>query len=127
ETGTEVGRRWLTTRACRRPRFRPGADMKRAIRIGLLACLWGSAAARSQELPPLTPVALQQPAPAAPDPQDAERLRKQVDVLQKQIEVLQQQVQLLAEQLKKQPPAGAAQLPVQVATLDARSVQAAQR
>src|SRR5207237_2728341 len=44
-----------------------------------------------------------------------------------QIEVLQQQVQLLAEQLKKQPPAGAAQLPVQVATLDARSVQAAQR
>ena len=69
--------------------------MKRAVPIALLACLWGTATAQSQELPSLTPAVLQQPAPAAPDQKDAERLQKQVDVLQKQIDVLQQQVQFL--------------------------------
>jgi hypothetical protein len=53
------------------------------------------------------------------DAQEAERLRKQVDLLQKQIEVLQKMATLLADQVKKNEG--------QAATLDARSVQAARR
>jgi hypothetical protein len=58
-----------------------------------------------------------------------EKLKKQVELQQKQIETLEKMVRLLADQLKKQPPGGAAieKLQTQVATLEARSKQAAQR
>jgi hypothetical protein len=62
------------------------------------------------------------------DPQD-EKLRKQVDLLQKQIEVQQKMIQLLVEHVKTRPLAGTPmeKLQTQVATLDARSQQAARR
>jgi hypothetical protein len=63
----------------------------------------------------------------AKDPKEVERLQKQLEVLQKQIEVMQKEVRLLADQLKKQSPAGMDKLQAQTATLDARSLQAAQR
>ena len=47
--------------------------------------------------------------------------QKKIELLQKQIETLEKMVKLLAEQLKKQPDGAS------VATLEARSVQAAQR
>jgi hypothetical protein len=61
--------------------------------------------------------------------QKDEKLQKQVDLLQKQIEVQQKMIQLLLDQVQKQPAAGAAveKLQTDVATLEARSKQAAQR
>ncbi len=68
----------------------------------------------------------QQAAQAAP--QD-EQTKKKFDLLQKQIETLEKMVRLLADQAKKQPPSGAAvdKLQEDVARLEARSRQAAQR
>lgn len=62
-------------------------------------------------------------------PQDQD-VKKQLEILQKQIETQQKMIQLLMKQVKDQPPPGGApvqKLEVQVATLEARSVQAAQR
>ncbi len=60
---------------------------------------------------------------------EAQRLQKQVDLLQKQVQVLENMVRLLADQLKKQPAAGAPSevIQTQVATLEARTQQAARR
>jgi hypothetical protein len=56
-------------------------------------------------------------------------LKKRVELLQKQIEVQQQMLKLLFDHVKKQPLAGSVteKLQEQVATMDARSKQAAQR
>jgi hypothetical protein len=67
-------------------------------------------------------------AQAKPD----DKLKKQIDLQQKQIQTLQKMIRLLAEQMKqlKQQPAGGPaveKLQTQVATLEARSKQAAQR
>jgi hypothetical protein len=61
-------------------------------------------------------------------PQDDDQ-KKKIELLQKQVETLEKMTKLLADQLKKQPPTGPAmeKLEVQAATLEARSVQAAQR
>lgn len=58
-----------------------------------------------------------------------EKLKQQVDLLQKQIEVQQKLIVLLMEQMKKGGAAGPAmdKLQTEMATLDARSKQAAQR
>jgi hypothetical protein len=58
-----------------------------------------------------------------------DKVKKQLELQQKQIETLEKMVKLLADQLKKQPPSGAAveKLQTQVATLEARAKQAAQR
>jgi hypothetical protein len=69
-------------------------------------------------VPATAPLALPAPAPPAADDPKAEQLQKQVDNLQKQIEVLQKMVKLLADRAEK---------PGAVATLEARSVQAAHR
>jgi hypothetical protein len=55
--------------------------------------------------------------------------KKQIELLQKQVDTLEKMVRLLADQLRKQPPAGAEveKLQGQVATLEARSMQAARR
>jgi hypothetical protein len=82
-----------------------------------------------------TPVALAGIAEPATDLQgDAvqkqlELQKKQLELQQKQIETLEKMVRLLAEQARKQPAGGAAveELQSQVATLDARAKQAAQR
>jgi hypothetical protein len=68
----------------------------------------------------------QQAAQAAP--QD-EQMKKKLDLQQKQIETLEKMVRTLADQIKKQPPSGAAvdKLQTDVARLEARSKQAAQR
>jgi hypothetical protein len=60
---------------------------------------------------------------------DDDKIKKQLDLQRQQIEILQKQIRLLAEQLKKAPPTGPAveKLQVQVATLEARTKQAAQR
>jgi hypothetical protein len=60
---------------------------------------------------------------------DDETLKKQVELLQKQIEVQQKMIQLLLDHVRKQPIAGTPmeKLQTQVATLEARSKQAAQR
>jgi hypothetical protein len=65
----------------------------------------------------------------AKTPTEAQRLQKQVDLLQKQVEVLENMVKLLADQLKKQPAAAAPgeAIQTQVATLEARTQQAARR
>src|SRR5579862_4023971 len=57
------------------------------------------------------------------------QLQKQVELLQKQIEVQQKMIQLLLEHVQKQPLAGTPveKIQTQVATLEARSKQAAQR
>jgi hypothetical protein len=57
------------------------------------------------------------------------QLQKQVDLLQKQIEVQQKMIQLLLDHAQKQPLAGTPveKLQTDVATLEARSKQAAQR
>ena len=64
----------------------------------------------------------------ADDPKDDD-VKKQVELLRKQVELQQKMIDLLAEQLKKQPAAAPAveKLQAQTATLEARSVQAAQR
>lgn len=61
--------------------------------------------------------------------QQDEQVKKQIEIQRKQIETLEKMIRLLAEQLKQQPPAGAAvdKLQKQVATLEARSQQAARR
>jgi hypothetical protein len=61
--------------------------------------------------------------------QKDEKLAKRVELLQKQIEVQQKMIQLLLDHVKKQPMAGTPleKLQIQVATLEARSQQAAQR
>jgi hypothetical protein len=58
-----------------------------------------------------------------------EKLKSQVDLLQKQIELQQKMIQLLMDHAKKEPIAGSPveKLQSQVATLEARSLQAAQR
>jgi hypothetical protein len=58
-----------------------------------------------------------------------DKLKKQVELLQKQIETQQRMIQLLLEQVKKPGLAGAPveKLQTQVATLEARSQQAARR
>lgn len=58
-----------------------------------------------------------------------ETLKKQLELLQKQVETQQKMILLLGDQLKKQPPTGASleALQAQIATLEARSKQAAQR
>jgi hypothetical protein len=55
--------------------------------------------------------------------------KKRIELLQKQVETLEKMVRLMADQLKKQPPAGAEmeRLETQVASLGARSLQAARR
>ncbi len=78
--------------------------------------------------------------PAAPFPENRvlparfvaeqdETLKKQVELLQKQVETQQKMILLLGDQLKKPPPSGASveALQAQIATLEARSKQAAQR
>ena len=57
------------------------------------------------------------------------QLQKQVELLQKQIDVQQKMIQLLLDQVQKQPLAGTPveKLQTDVATLEARSSQAAQR
>jgi hypothetical protein len=60
----------------------------------------------------------------AADDKQAEQLQKQVEVLEKQVEVLQKMIRLLADRVEKQAPA---QVERQVATLEARSGQAARR
>jgi hypothetical protein len=61
--------------------------------------------------------------------QQDETLKKQVELLQKQIEAQQKMTELLLEHVRKQPIAGSPveKLQTQVATLEARSLQAAQR
>jgi hypothetical protein len=61
--------------------------------------------------------------------QEKDLMRKQLEVQQKQIETLEKMIRLLADQLRKQPAAGPAveKLQGQVATLEARSKQAARR
>ncbi len=61
--------------------------------------------------------------------QQDDKLKQQVELLQKQIETQQKMIQLLMEQVKKSPgPGGADQkTQTQVATLQSRSQQAAQR
>src|SRR5216684_1523623 len=61
--------------------------------------------------------------------QKDDKLKQQVELLQKQIETQQKMIQLLMEQVKTQPsPGGADQkTQTQVATLQSRSQQAAQR
>lgn len=61
--------------------------------------------------------------------QQDEKLNKQIELLQKQIETQRKMLDLLMEQMKKQPTAGAPadKVQLQVATLEARSRQAAQR
>jgi hypothetical protein len=58
-----------------------------------------------------------------------EQLKKQVELLQKQIEIQQKMIQLLLDHVKKQPLAGTPveKMQMQVATLEARARQAAQR
>ena len=70
-------------------------------------------------------MALVAQAGAKPD----DTLQKKVELLQKQIEVQQKMVQLLLEQMKKRQSGGAEveDLQTQVATLEARSKQVAQR
>jgi hypothetical protein len=58
---------------------------------------------------------------AALKPADDDQ-KKQIELLQKQVETLEKMIKLLAEQLKKAPPDAE-----KVATLEARSVQAARR
>jgi hypothetical protein len=67
-------------------------------------------------------------APRDPN-QKSDDLQKKVELLQKQIETQQKMLELLMEHVKKQPLAGtpAEKLGIQVATLEARSNQAAQR
>jgi hypothetical protein len=64
----------------------------------------------------------------AANPQD-EKLKQQVEILQKQIETQQKMIQLLMDQVKKQPSTGAGdqKAQAQLATLQSRSQQAAQR
>lgn len=61
-------------------------------------------------------------------PQD-DKQKKQIELLQKQIEDQQKMIELLLEHIKKQPLAGTPveKLQTQVATLEARSLQDAQR
>jgi hypothetical protein len=68
-------------------------------------------------------------AQAAQKDQKDPDLKKRVELLQKQIEVQQQMLKLLFDHVKKQPMAGSVteKLQEQVATIDARSKQAAQR
>jgi hypothetical protein len=60
---------------------------------------------------------------------DEDKVQKQLELQRKQIEVLEKMVRLLADQLKKQPPTPVVveKLETQVATLEARAVQAARR
>jgi hypothetical protein len=60
---------------------------------------------------------------------DDDKVQKQLELQRKQIEVLEKMVRLLADQLRKKPPTPAAveKLESQVATLEARAVQAARR
>jgi hypothetical protein len=55
------------------------------------------------------------------------KLKQQVELLQKQIVVQQKMIQALADNRAKQPAAGMEKLETQIATLEARSKQAAQR
>ena len=61
--------------------------------------------------------------------QQDDKLKQQVELLQKQIETQQKMIQLLMEQVKKSPGPGDAdqKTQTQVATLQSRSQQAAQR
>jgi hypothetical protein len=61
--------------------------------------------------------------------QTDEQLKKRLELQEKQIDTLEKMVRLLADQIRKQPPPGAAMelLQTQVATLQARSLQAARR
>jgi hypothetical protein len=63
---------------------------------------------------------------SAPAQKDGE-LPKRVELLQKQIEVQQKMIQLLQEQMKKAGILAVEDLQTKVATLEARSLQAAQR
>src|SRR5437899_2531051 len=68
-------------------------------------------------------------ATAQAENQKDDKLKQQLELLQKQIETQQKMIQLLMDQVKKQPsPGGADQkTQAQVATLQSRSQQAAQR
>jgi hypothetical protein len=101
--------------------------LPRSVLAGLLA-LSGVTAALAQA-PGTAPQAPQATAQDDEQKKKIEEQGKKIELLQKEIENLQKTTQLLADQLKKQPPAGAAveKLQTQAATLDARSVQAAQR
>jgi hypothetical protein len=58
----------------------------------------------------------------------SEEQKKRIELLQKQVETLEKMVKLLAEQIKKQPAGPAVEkLQSQTATLEGRSIQAAQR
>jgi len=69
---------------------------------------------------------LKQQQAAAPLDASAEELQRQLELQRKQIEVLEKMVRLLASQLEQQGPL-LADMQTQVATLTARSQQAAQR
>jgi hypothetical protein len=56
---------------------------------------------------------------------DIDKLQKQLELQNKKIDTLEKMVRLLADQLKKKPDVE--KLQTQVATMDARSIQAAQR
>jgi hypothetical protein len=93
---------------------------------------------RAQLLPPVFDIGSPQPdlesfpiqlvAGQAKDQKD-EDLKKRMELLQKLIETQQKEIEALADQVKKQPLAGTpvAKLQTQVATLESRSGQAAQR
>jgi hypothetical protein len=78
-------------------------------------------------------VSLQKEMAQTGNPNEVQRLQKQVDLLQKQMEVLQNMLKLLSEQLKKQPPPAPAptgpgeKVQFDIANLQARSLQAANR
>jgi hypothetical protein len=85
-------------------------------------------AAQPEQLPPPGPAfgPVQQVAAPAAVQKDGE-LPKQVELLQKQIQVQQKMIELLREQMKKQGAAAVEDLQLKVATLESRSLQAAQR
>lgn len=66
---------------------------------------------------------------AQKEDQQDEKQKKQIELLQKQIEAQQKMIEMLLDHVKKQPLAGTPveKLQTQVATLEARSRQAAQR
>jgi len=93
----------------------------------------GDKTAREQELDKtareLKELSQAQSLTKAGEGQEVDRLRKQLELQQKQIDVLLRMTQLLANQVKKQPAAGEAveTLQEQVATVEARTQQGAQR
>jgi hypothetical protein len=78
---------------------------------------------------PVAQVAPIQLAATQPGDKDDKNLSKQVELLRKQVETQQKMIELLADHVRKQPLAGTPveKLQIQTATLEARSLQVAQR